>query len=112
MSLRDTGIDTQAASTTVQSVYVTTTRSSSWAPAAPLVADALTQPTGLPELTASPTVQSSRFFNEPGSAPAYSGVENRTASAVPSRRRRSATSGGNGSMSSSGLKWGSVATPS
>ena len=41
-----------------------------------------TQATGLPvDLASPPTVQSSRFLNEPGSVPAYSGVQNSTASA-------------------------------
>src|SRR3954470_5360788 len=55
-------------------------------------------------------VQSSRFLNEPGSAPAYSGVENSTASAAPIADRRPATDGASGSTSSSGLKCGNDAS--
>jgi hypothetical protein len=57
-------------------------------------------------------VQSSVFLKEPGSAPAYSGVEISTADAAARRARRSATAGGSGSWSSSGLKCGSSPTPS
>src|SRR5262245_49847330 len=56
--------------------------------------------------------QSSRFLNEPGSAPAYSGVEKSTASAACTAARSSATAGGSGSRSSSWLKWGSEPRPS
>src|SRR4051794_25824466 len=59
-----------------------------------------------------PTVQSRTFLNEPGIVPAYSGVENTTASAAAIRARRSATGGGSGSWSSSGLKWGRAPRPS
>ena len=66
--------------------------------------------TGLPFIEpgwSSPTAQSSTFLKDPGSAPAYSGVENRTASALRICSRRSATGIGRGVRSSSGLKWGS-----
>src|SRR4051812_49179854 len=57
-------------------------------------------------------VQSSRFLNEPGSAPAYSGVQNSRPSASASAARSSRTGSGSGSKSSSGLKWGNPARPS
>ena len=41
---------------------------------------------GLPYISAPPTVQSSRFLNEPGRAPAYSGVQNTTRVGALDRR--------------------------
>ena len=66
----------------------------SWASAPPLGAvgqDTLSQPTGLPcieSVLASPTVQSSRFLNAPGRAPACSGVQNNTPVLLPIKIRR------------------------
>ncbi|AKU91961.1 hypothetical protein AKJ08_2348 [Vulgatibacter incomptus] len=58
-----------------------------------------------------PTVQSRRFLNAPGSAPAYSGVQKRSASASAMAARSSLTAPGRGSRSASGLNGGSRASP-
>src|SRR4051794_6596824 len=73
--------------------------------------EALMKATGRRYISAPPTVQSSRFLNEPGSAPAYSGVQNITASPAPMAVRRAATGPGSGSRSSSGLKCGRSPIP-
>ncbi len=70
-----------------------------------------TDAVGLPFMTVPPTVQSSRFFIDPGSEPAYSGVQISTASACSIALRNVATSGGSGSRSSSGSKCGNRASP-
>jgi hypothetical protein len=58
---------------------------------------AFAQATGLAVSSVPPTVQSSRFFNEPGRVPAYSGVQNSTASAAAIDERNEATTTGSGS---------------
>lgn len=75
-------------------------------------AAAFTKATGLSQISVPPTVQSSRFLNEPGKVPAYSGVQIRIAVASAIAARNAATGIGNGSASSSGLKCGSAASPS
>ena len=69
--------------------------------------ETLIHATGLPWISP-PMVQSRRFLNEPGSAPAYSGVEISTASAPATSARSSTTGAGSTapSASSSGLKCG------
>src|ERR1700677_4155202 len=72
----------------------------------------LIQAARLPVISLPPPVQSRRFFRLPASAPAYSGTQNRIASAAAIRCRRSRTGGGSGSRSSSGLNAGRAARPS
>lgn len=74
-------------------------------------AAALIQPTGFAVNCTPPIIQSNRFLNEPGSVPAYSGVQISTASAASTALRSAATSAGSGSRSSSGLKCGSAPRP-
>src|SRR4051812_38439558 len=70
---RPTGMCTQACSTRSTLRYPSTVRSEAWAFAAPVLAhDALIHATGLWYIVSAPTDQSSRFLDEPGSAPAYS----------------------------------------
>src|SRR6476620_10642471 len=112
MLARGTGMATHAASTISVCRYPSTTRSDAWALTAPAGAvDALIQATGLRYISGPQTVQSSRFLNAPGRAPAYSGVQNRTASAAAIDARSDATGGGSGSWSASGSKYGNVSIP-
>src|SRR5215475_6090833 len=67
--------------------------------------------TGFSYSSPPPTDQSSRFLRLPGSEPAYSGVQNSTASATLIALRRAATVGG-GCSASSGLNAGSADRPS
>jgi hypothetical protein len=46
---------------------------------------------GIPDISPPPIVQSTKFLNEPGRPPAYSGVEKRTAWLAASCARRSLT---------------------
>lgn len=62
-------------------------------------------------MTVLPTVHSSRFFSAPGMLPAYSGVQNSTASEAAMAARSETTAGGSGSRSSSGLKYGRFVMP-
>ncbi len=66
----------------------------------------------MPYISPPPTVQSSRFLKLPGRLPAYSGVQNTTASAPAMALRNWSAAPGSGSRSSSGLNAGSSLSPS
>src|SRR5690349_15466745 len=77
-------------------------------------ADALNRPTRFSTASLPPTSQSSAFLRAPGMPWAYSGLENRTASAEPIAARHCATALGSGETPSSrsGLNGGTVSSAS
>src|SRR6201996_6561587 len=108
---RSTGMWRQAGWTMTAPTYPRTSARVSWAPFPRFAAATLIQATGFSYSWAPPTVQSSRFLKLPGSVPAYSGVQNSTASTPSISRRSSATGSGTWSPSRSGLKAGRSARP-
>src|SRR5262249_28598501 len=110
--LPDSGTAIDASGTTRAAIVRSV--SASWACAWSDRGEALTRAIGLSLSTVVDTSQSSRFFIDPGTPWAYSGLQIMTASAAPTRARRSATAGGGAapSPSRSGLKWGRWPMPS